>query len=35
MKDERSSEGDPLAMAVALADPLPGERVLDLSGRAG
>lgn len=35
MKDEHNSEGDPLTMAVVLADPLPGERVLDLSGRAG
>lgn len=31
----RGSDGDPLTLAVALADPLPGERVLDLSGRAG
>lgn len=35
MMDLRNVDGDPLAMAVALAAPLPGERVLDLSGRGG
>lgn len=31
----RPSEQEPLAQAIALAAPQPGERVLDLSGRAG
>ncbi|MHB1345509.1 MAG: class I SAM-dependent methyltransferase [Thermoleophilia bacterium] len=35
MMNEHNSQGDPLAMAVVLADLKPGERVLDLSGRAG
>lgn len=33
--NQHNSEGDPLEMAVSLADPNSGERVLDLSGRAG
>lgn len=35
MMDGRSSDVDPLTMAVSLANPRSGERVLDLSGRAG